>query len=138
MVLYQRTSVQGATLPRSYRARTLSVWVPAAKDIGREVLPPADQRLRLVCPPGVLFLEFLEELHQLCIALLGGIIDVLCVHLPAFRGVIEDAAEVDHRLAYASALLRLRNGHRRGHLSLALARSLLLPTSFCLPNPEGV
>jgi len=68
-----------------------------------------------------MFLEFLEELHQLCIALLGGIIDVLCVYLPAFRGVIEDAAEVDHRLAYASALLRLRNGHRKRHLSLALA-----------------
>jgi hypothetical protein len=59
------------------------------------LLPPADQRLRLLCSPDVLLLDLPEELHELGITLLGGVIDVLGVHLRAFCGVIEDACEVD-------------------------------------------
>jgi hypothetical protein len=59
--------------------------------IGREVLPPADQRPRLLRPPGVLFLDLLEELHEFGIALSGGIINVLDAHLRALGGVGENA-----------------------------------------------
>ena len=64
------------------------------------MLPPANQRLRFLCPPVVLFLDLLEELHQLAISLSSGIIDVLGVHLITLRSVVEDAGEVEHRLAY--------------------------------------
>ena len=59
--------------------------------MGREVLPPADQRPRLLRPPGVLFLDLLEELHEFGIALSGGVIDVLDAHLRVLGGVGENA-----------------------------------------------
>jgi hypothetical protein len=82
-----------------------------ARSIGREVLPPADQRLGLLGPPGVLLLDVLEELHEILIALSGGVIDVLGVHLTAFGGVVEDARQIEDGVAYAGELLRLRSGH---------------------------
>jgi hypothetical protein len=80
--------------------------------IGTEVLlPPADQRLRLLGPPGVLLLDILEELHELLIALSGGIIDVLGVHLRALSGVVEDTRQIEDGVAYAGELLRSCSGH---------------------------
>jgi hypothetical protein len=65
------------------------------------LLPPADQRLRLLRPPGLLLLDILEELHELGIALFGGVIDVLDAHLRALGGVREDAPQVEDSVAFA-------------------------------------
>jgi hypothetical protein len=97
-------------------------------------LPPAKQRLGLLGPLGVLLLNLAEELHYLSVVLSLSVLYVLGVHLPAFGGVVEDATEVEDRIAYPCELL-CGSGHCAvSHLSLALARSLLLlPTFICLP-----
>src|SRR5215212_3859151 len=111
--------------------------VASAPYIGREVLlPPADQRLGLLSPLGVLLLDFLEELHELLVAIALGVLDVLVVHLRAFCGVVEDAAEVEDRIAYTCELLC-----GSGHCSQSpLSSSCSLTTTsytLCLPRRGG-
>jgi hypothetical protein len=83
------------------------------------LLPPTDQRLRLLGPPGILLLDLLEELYQFSISLSGGVIDVLDAHLTALGGVGEDAPQVEDGVAYAGELLRFRSGHYVEVTSLA-------------------
>jgi hypothetical protein len=71
----------------------------------RFYLPLAKQLLGLLSPLRVLLLDLTEELHKLLVALSLGVFDVLVVHLPAFCGVVEDATEVEDRIAYACELL---------------------------------
>ena len=80
--------------------------------IGRELLlPPVDQRLRLLRPPSLLLLDILEELYELAIAHFGGVIDVVDAHLRALGGLGEDVPKVEDGVAFAGELLRFRSGH---------------------------
>ena len=107
--------------------------------IGTEVLlPPADQRLRLLHPLVLLLLDILEELYEFGIALFGGVIDVLDAHLRTLGGLGEDAPQVEVGVAYGGELLRFLRGHFVEVTSLwLLARSLLLSTLICLPRCGG-
>jgi hypothetical protein len=98
-------------------------------------LPPAKQRLGLLGPLGVLLLNLAEELHYLSIALSLSVLDVLGVHLPAFGGVVEDATEVEDRIAYPCELL-CGSGHCAvSHLSLSSSCSLTTTTTSYIHLP---
>jgi hypothetical protein len=51
-------------------------------------LAVVEQRLRLLRPLGVILLDLPEELGQLLIAFLLGVLDVLVVGSPAFKRVV--------------------------------------------------